>query len=478
MNTPRQRPTALTLLAILANLIGVLSAIAAAAIAWWENQTYLSSQEATLLGLLGAFGVLQILSSFALLRLDSAGRSLQIFTSGAWLLGCAIAAATWWGTPQLPMLVIAIPGALLAAISLSYLASAEVAGVFDDAGIEASSARGLMFMDIVIAGFLLLIVYPMVRSTTARGTQAQTMTTIRSIATAAESFARDQKHFPEVRSFAELQGRLSPTYLRNMPLQDGWKNDLRFESWRTPDALAADHYAIASGGKDRRFEKRSLRDYSDRGTTDLDCDIVFRDGKFISYPAELQVKEAAQKSSDPDSLFKEATSLYWSNQYDRAIPLFIKYLKDRPDDALANARLGVSYCNVSRFQDAIPLLQKASALDKTDYQSRNNLALAYDKVGKPELGIAPAREAVALEPHNAVVNNTLGWVLLRARKDGEAIAPLALAVRLDPNEVQPHYNLALAYHGVGDEQRARQQAAIVKRLDPHSAQELEAALRQ
>src|SRR5438132_1386176 len=381
MNTPRQRPTALTLLAILANLIGVLSAIAAAAIAWWENQTYLSSQEATLLGLLGAFGVLQILSSFALLRLDSAGRTLQIFTSGAWLLGCAIAAATWWGTPQLPMLVIAIPGALLAAISLSYLASAEVAGVFDDAGIEASSARGLMFMDIVIAGFLLLIVYPMVRSTTARGTQAQTMTTIRSIATAAESFARDQKHFPEVRSFAELQGRLSPTYLRNMPLQDGWKNDLRFESWRTPDALA-------------------------------------------------------------------------------------------------NARLGVSYCNVSRFQDAIPLLQKASALDKTDYQSRNNLALAYDKVGKPELGIAPAREAVALEPHNAVVNNTLGWVLLRARKGGEAIAPLALAVRLDPNEVQPHYNLALAYHGVGDEQRARQQAAIVKRLDPHSAQELEAALRQ
>src|SRR6266852_3170531 len=98
MNTPRKRPAALTLLAILANLIGVLSAIA-----WWENQTYLPSQEATLLGLLGAFGALQILSSFALLRLDSAGRSLEIFTSGAWLLGCAIAAATWWGTPQLPM---------------------------------------------------------------------------------------------------------------------------------------------------------------------------------------------------------------------------------------------------------------------------------------------------------------------------------------------------------------------------------------
>jgi hypothetical protein len=111
---------------------------------------------------------------------------------------------------------------------------------------------------------------------------------------------------------------------------------LRFESWRTPDAQAADHHAIASGGKDRKFEKRSLRDYSERGTTDVDCDIVFRDGKFISYPAELQVKETAQKPSDPDSLFKEATSLYWSQQYDRAIPLFINYLKDRPHDALAN----------------------------------------------------------------------------------------------------------------------------------------------
>jgi Flp pilus assembly protein TadD len=72
------------------------------------------------------------------------------------------------------------------------------------------------------------------------------------------------------------------------------------------------------------------------------------------------------------------SAVYWSEQYDRAIPLFINYLEQRPDDALANARLGVSYCNVSRFQDAIPLLHKASALDKTDYQSRNNLALAYD----------------------------------------------------------------------------------------------------
>jgi hypothetical protein len=155
-----------------------------------------------------------------------------------------------------------------------------------------------------------------------------------------------------------------------MPLQDGWKNDLRFESWRTPDALAADHYAIASGGRGRKFEKRSLRDYSGQGTTDVDCDIVFRDGKFISYPTELQVKETAQTPSDPDSLFKEATSL--DEERDGAV------VEQRPDDALANARLGVSYCNVSRFQDAIPLLHKASALDKTDYQSRNNLALAYD----------------------------------------------------------------------------------------------------
>jgi tetratricopeptide (TPR) repeat protein len=153
----------------------------------------------------------------------------------------------------------------------------------------------------------------------------------------------------------------------------------------------------------------------------------------------------ARTPKDPDALFKEATSLYRSDDYKRAIPLFEQYLDQRPNDALAYARLGLSYANSGRLPDAVPPLKRAIALDKADFQSRSNLGLVYEKLGKPELGIEPVRAAVALQPGDARVQNNYGWILLRAHRPGEAIAPLKEAIRLAPREEQYRSNLELAY---------------------------------
>jgi tetratricopeptide (TPR) repeat protein len=147
---------------------------------------------------------------------------------------------------------------------------------------------------------------------------------------------------------------------------------------------------------------------------------------------------------NPAAVFGEATTLYRSGDYKRAIPLFEQHLRQHPNDALALARLGFSYANTGRFADAVAPLRRAIALDKTDFQSRSNLALVYEKLGKAELGIEPAREAVALQPGDAAVQNNLGWVLLRAQRPDEAIAPLKEAIRLAPHEEQYRSNLAQA----------------------------------
>jgi type IV pilus assembly protein PilF len=154
---------------------------------------------------------------------------------------------------------------------------------------------------------------------------------------------------------------------------------------------------------------------------------------------------------DPAALFTRATSLYWASDYKRAIPLFEQYLHQRPNDALAHARLGLSYANSGRFADAVAPLKRAIALDKTDFQSRSNLGLVFERLGKPELGIGPAREAVALQPGDARVQNNCGLVLLAAHRPAEAAARFEEAVRLAPRDQDYRNNLARA----NDEAKAK-----------------------
>jgi tetratricopeptide (TPR) repeat protein len=306
----RQRPPLLTLLALAANLGGV--AYITGAVVLWRNSPVLDQQASLLLWSLGAFGVLEVLASFGLLRLDSSGRTLQLIVSFLALVGCCIAAVMWWKDPRIAWLTLtAVPGAILALASLAYLSTADVAAAFDDTD-QASSSPVLAIVDAIALALVLLT------------------------------------HLPS--------------------------------------------------------------------------------------PAP----------KDPAALFKQATSLYWANDYKGAIPLFERYLHQRPNDALAYARLGLSYANSGRFADSIAPLKRAIALDKTDFQSRSNLGLVYQRLGKPELGIDAARESVALQPADARVQNNCGLVLLGAHRPAEAAARFADAVRLAPKDQDYRNNLARA----------------------------------
>jgi tetratricopeptide (TPR) repeat protein len=305
----RERPPLLTLLALAANLGGV--AYISGAVVFGRNSPVLDQQASLLLWSLGAFGALEVLASFGLLRLDSSGRTLQLIVSFLALVGCCIAAVTWWKGPRIAWLPLTVPGAIIALASLAYLSTTDVAAAFDDSD-QASSWPALAIFDAIVLALLLLT------------------------------------HVPS----------------------------------RAP--------------------------------------------------------------KDPAALFKHATSLYWANDYKRAIPLFEQYLHQRPNDALAYARLGLSYANSGRFADAVAPLKRAIALDKTDFQSRSNLGLVYQRLGKPELGIEPAREAVALQPADARVQNNCGLVLLAAHHPAEAIARFEDAVRLAPKDPDYRNNLARA----------------------------------
>jgi len=84
---------------------------------------------------------------------------------------------------------------------------------------------------------------------------------------------------------ADLQSMLTPTYTRTIPENDAWGLRSRCTRIRRMAASTkkASVYAIISGGKDGIIEG----DPTQGPFTNYDCDIVYSNGVFLSYPDGL-----------------------------------------------------------------------------------------------------------------------------------------------------------------------------------------------
>jgi Flp pilus assembly protein TadD len=312
------------------------------------------------------------------------------------------------------------------------------------AGYKMGGRLEAIVVDVIAIGIVLFI-GPTVFRGHGDSRQQSMMGDISRIALAVEARATESGQYPNALTLDALARQIEPTYVKKMPRQDAYGNPFRYEVWKqNPDSPGPDHYAVASAGADGKFEKRSLRQYASGPITNFECDLVFANGRWVSYPEGAQLNSWIPALKDPDELFKEATALYRADNYRAAIPMFRQYLTKKPNDALANARLGGSYGEIGQNEDAIPYLEKAIALDATDWQSRSSLGLLHERMGKAELGVEWSRQAEKLEPRNDVVLNNLGIVLLSAGRASEAADAFQRAVSLAPNVKVYRENLARA----------------------------------
>lgn len=153
---------------------------------------------------------------------------------------------------------------------------------------------------VAIIGIIVAIAIPNLLNAIQRARQKRTMADMRSAGTAAEAYAVDFNHYPAaaatvalppglampstsfgaIGDVAKFSGQVAPTYIRVLPLVDGWNSYYCYNSAGTE---AQQHYAIASAGKDG-----SLKGFIGGETTDFNADIVFCDGQFLQYPAGAQ----------------------------------------------------------------------------------------------------------------------------------------------------------------------------------------------
>jgi len=140
------------------------------------------------------------------------------------------------------------------------------------------------FVIIAIVGILAAIAIPNFLTAMERSKQKRTMADMRMIATALETYGVDhpQDDYPPGTTVADLRTHLQPTYVKSLPVLDGWANEIHYMP------LPKQGYAIVSAGKNKIFEAGALDEYTRGTTSNFDCDIVFSNGEFVQYPEGVQ----------------------------------------------------------------------------------------------------------------------------------------------------------------------------------------------
>ncbi|MGB1547664.1 MAG: tetratricopeptide repeat protein, partial [Alphaproteobacteria bacterium] len=142
----------------------------------------------------------------------------------------------------------------------------------------------------------------------------------------------------------------------------------------------------------------------------------------------------------PEGL-QEAVSLHQTGRIRDALPLYQKFLAERPDhpDAL-------NYCGLAIYQlgdagQALNLISAAIQAEPTNAGAYNNLGLVFQKLGRMDEAEGAYRHALKLQPKASQVHSNLGNILQTNGKFDESVAAYRRAIAIKPDSAEALNNL-------------------------------------
>ena len=103
---------------------------------------------------------------------------------------------------------------------------------------------------------------------------------MRAIGTACENYSIDYNYYPiqpTQGAVSQISGDITPSYIKQVPPLDGWNWPLQYGT-----SAGGSAYTIRSFGKDGQ------KNGGGGATSDFNCDIIFQQGVFTSYPQGAQ----------------------------------------------------------------------------------------------------------------------------------------------------------------------------------------------
>ncbi len=156
--------------------------------------------------------------------------------------------------------------------------------------------RGFTLIELLIVvaiiGIIVAIAVVNMINAIQRAKQKRSMADMRSLATAIEAYATDQNYYPAAAGYTLPSGlslptgtlgpvpdSLSPTYLRVVPLVDGWSSYYTYGT-----STSQTDFVVRSAGADGALDSSPIWGL----TTNFNADIILVDGTFVQYPEGAQ----------------------------------------------------------------------------------------------------------------------------------------------------------------------------------------------
>jgi len=144
------------------------------------------------------------------------------------------------------------------------------------------------------------------------------------------------------------------------------------------------------------------------------------------------IGEARRTSNHPLLHYQEGWIHYHAHQWDKAVPLFERVIKQFPEDKSVVRRCRLSLSNIYVQQGDTrkgeQVLEVIFAENPEDISVNNDLGYLYADQGKKlEQAEKMIRKALKAEPDNAAYLDSMGWVLFKIGKFDEALEFLTKA---------------------------------------------------
>jgi len=130
---------------------------------------------------------------------------------------------------------------------------------------------------VAIIGIIASIAIPNLLNAVDRGKQKRTMSDLRVIGAAIETYSVDNNNYPIVSTIGDLAIQLKPDYLNKTIVSDGWRNAFSASSQKT-------EYTVCSGGKDGGPCVNDGAGPTNRFTDS----ITYANGSFVQWPEGSQ----------------------------------------------------------------------------------------------------------------------------------------------------------------------------------------------
>ncbi len=130
------------------------------------------------------------------------------------------------------------------------------------------------------------------------------------------------------------------------------------------------------------------------------------------------------------------------NEFDKAVPCYLKALKIAPGQTEAYANLGYIYIEMGEHGKAEQVLLKAVEISPKHANSHFNLGVAYANMGRNDKALEEINKAIELNPQHASALNVKGKIYLRLGKRTEAKGAFSRSLRIKPDQPEIRNMLA------------------------------------